>query len=65
LKGPQQIMGLIKDNPERATWWAKQELAINATFRSDRPSYGQMQKFMSDQSDMFDGAGSVECFCGD
>lgn len=65
LKGPQQIMGLIKDNPDRALWWAKQEQAINATFRSDRPSYGQMRKFLSDQSDMFDGAGGIECFCGD
>ena len=65
LKGPQQIMGLIKDNPDRAMWWAKQEEAINATFRSDRPSYGQMHKFLSDQSDMFDGAGGIECFCGD
>jgi 3'-phosphoadenosine 5'-phosphosulfate sulfotransferase (PAPS reductase)/FAD synthetase len=65
LKGPQQIMGLIKNNPERATWWAKQEQAINATFRSDRPSYGQMHKYLSNQSDMFDNAGSVECFCGD
>ena len=65
LKGPQQIMGLIKDNPDRAMWWAKQEQAINATFRSDRPSYGQMHKFLSDQSDMFDGAGGIECFCGD
>jgi len=65
LKGPQQIMGLIKDNPKRATWWASQEQAINATFRSDRPSYGQMHKFLSEQSDMFNGAGSVECFCGD
>lgn len=65
LKGPQQIMGLIKDNPDRAVWWANQEQAINATFRSDRPSYGQMHKFLSDQSDMFDSAGGIECFCGD
>ena len=65
LKGPQQIIGLIKDSPARAIWWAKQENAIGATFRSDRPSYSQMHKFISDQSDMFDSAGSVECFCGD
>lgn len=65
LKGPQQIMGLIKDNPDRALWWAKQEQSISATFRSDRPSYGQMHKFMSDQSDMFDSDGGIECFCGD
>lgn len=65
LKGPNQILGLIKDKPERAIWWAKQEDAVGATFRSDRPSYGQMHKFLTDQSDMFNDAGGVECFCGD
>ena len=65
LKGPDQIMGLIKDNPERATWWAKQEKAINATFRSDRASYSQMQQFMDNQADMFNNDGGIECFCGD
>lgn len=65
LKGPNQIMGLIKDNPERAVWWAKQEQAIGATFRSDRPTYGQMHKFLSEQADMFSTEGGVECFCGD
>lgn len=65
LKGPQQIMGLIKDKPERATWWAKQEEKIGATFRSDRPQYGQMMRFMTDQADMFNTEGTISCFCGD
>ena len=65
LKGPQQILGLVKDKPERAIWWAKQEHSVQATFRSDRPSYGQMHKFLTDQADMFSSAGGVECFCGD
>jgi 3'-phosphoadenosine 5'-phosphosulfate sulfotransferase (PAPS reductase)/FAD synthetase len=65
LKGPQQILGLIKDKPERAIWWVRQEESVGATFRSDRPSYGQMHKFLTDQSDMFNDAGGVECFCGD
>jgi hypothetical protein len=65
LKGPDQIMGLIKDNPERATWWAKQEKAIGATFRSDRASYSQMQNFMDNQADMFNSDGGIDCFCGD
>ena len=65
LKGPNQIMGLIKDSPERAVWWANQEDAIGARFRSDRPSYGQMRKFMTDQADMFSTEGGVDCFCGD
>jgi 3'-phosphoadenosine 5'-phosphosulfate sulfotransferase (PAPS reductase)/FAD synthetase len=65
LKGPEQIMGLIKDNPDRAIWWAKQEDAIGATFRSDRPNYSQMRHFINNQADMFNNAGSIECFCGD
>lgn len=65
LKGPEQILGLVKDNPDRAVWWANQERAIGATFRSDRPSYGKLHRFVTDQSDMFSNAGSVDCFCGD
>lgn len=65
LKGPDQIMGLIKDKPERADWWAKQENKIGATFRSDRPTYTKMQQFINNQADMFNTAGSVDCFCGD
>lgn len=65
LKGPHQIMGLVKDNPERAAWWAKQEQKIGATFRSDRASYTQMMQFMDAQGDMFNTEGGVACFCGD
>lgn len=65
LKGPQQIMGLVKDKPERAIWWSAQEQRIGATFRSDRASYTLMHQFMSDQSDMFNSEGSIDCFCGD
>ena len=66
LKGPGHIMGLIQDQPERAIWWAEQEQAINATFRSDRPSYAQMLKFSQEQRDMFDSnEEGISCFCGD
>lgn len=65
LKGPEQILGLIKDRPERAVWWAAQEQKIHATFRSDRASYSQMHRFVSDQSDMFNSDGKIDCFCGD
>lgn len=65
LKGPEQIMGLIKDKPERATWWARQETTVGATFRSDRPTYTKMQQFISNQADMFNSDGSIDCFCGD
>lgn len=65
LKGPNQILGLIKDKPERAVWWAKQEAAVGATFRSDRPGYAEMMRFMDRQADMFDTEGGISCFCGD
>ena len=65
LKGPEQIMGLIKDDPNRATWWASQEQAIGATFRSDRPSYTRMSQFIDQQADMFDSNGTIDCFCGE
>jgi len=66
LKGPNQIMSLIRDKPERAVWWAEQEGKINATFRSDRPSYGSMLQFSKEQTDMFAGMDeSIPCFCGD
>ena len=65
LKGPHQIMGLVKENPERAAWWAKQEQKIGATFRSDRASYTQMMEFMDAQGDMFNTEGGISCFCGD
>ena len=65
LKGPQQIMGIIKDNPERAVWWASMEREIGATFRSDRASYSEMHQFLTDQADMFSAEGGISCFCGD
>jgi 3'-phosphoadenosine 5'-phosphosulfate sulfotransferase (PAPS reductase)/FAD synthetase len=65
LKGPQQIAGLVKDKPQRAVWWAQQEQAVGATFRSDRPSYQKLHQFMVDQADMFNQEGTIDCFCGD
>lgn len=65
MKGPEQIMGLVKDKPERTVWWAKQEQAIGATFRSDRASYARMGQYIDQQADMFNAEGSIECFCGD
>lgn len=65
LKGPHQIMGLVKNYPEMATWWANMENKIGATFRSDRPSYSQLQGFVDKQANMFDTEGGISCFCGD
>lgn len=66
LKGAHQIQSLIADRPERAIWWARQEQAIGAKFRSDRPSYAQMAQFVAQQRDMFDpNEEAISCFCGD
>lgn len=64
LKGGNQILSLVRDKPARAIWWAQQEQKIGGTFRSDRPSYSEMHKFIDSQSDMF-GDESVSCFCGE
>jgi 3'-phosphoadenosine 5'-phosphosulfate sulfotransferase (PAPS reductase)/FAD synthetase len=65
LKGSGQILSLIKAKPERAVWWANMEQKIDATFRSDRPSYAQMAKFAEQQMDMFSDEEGIACFCGD
>ena len=66
LKGPGQVMAIIKDDQNRAIWWANMEEKIGATFRSDRPSYSSMMKFNKEQMDMFDSdVEGLACFCGD
>lgn len=75
LKGASQVFSLIKERPERAIWWMKQEERIKsagqfksdgARFRSDRPSYAAMYDQASKQVDFigFDDE-SIGCFCGD
>jgi len=65
LKGPNQILSLIAQKPDRAVWWAEQEKKINGTFRNDRASYAEMMKYSIQQTDMFDTEGGISCFCGD
>lgn len=74
LKGPNQIKSLIAQEPTRAEWWARMEekkIGVKspaaAYFRSDRPSYRQMQRNALEQQDMFgiEAEEGIECFCGD
>lgn len=70
LKGAQQIVSLIREEPSRAVWWARMETLVKArtqeagTFRSDRPSYASMQKFAEDQQEMLDEP-IEDCTCVD
>lgn len=70
LKPANQIFTLIAQKPGRAVWWAKMEaLALaskpsGARFRSDRPSYAEMESYSKNQSNLFDEE-PITCFCGD
>jgi hypothetical protein len=72
LKSLPKILTLIKQNPSRATWWAKMEEIVPAidkigtgnTFRRDRPSYAKIHEYLDKQFEMFE-EDSIECFCGD
>ena len=70
LKSMPKIMTLVKQNPEKAIWWAKQEETASQMttgdgnrFRIDRPRYSEIAEYMVNQTDMFDD--SIPCFCGD
>lgn len=73
LKPKSQILSLITEKPERATWWIKKEAEAEKRctgdgkfFAIDRPSYKQMLNFSQQQNDMFDPEEeAISCFCGD
>ena len=61
LKGPRKRQQIIRDRPDLAVWWIKQEQTI-APFRIDCPSYAALAA----QGDLFHDDGAlIECFCTD
>lgn len=59
LKGTHQTMSIIREQPQRALWWIKQETEAlrdgkQATFRSDRPSYSEMYKMATSHGELFE-----------
>lgn len=65
LKKPSHLLSLVKDNPQRAVWWASMEDKLNARFNQALPSYKELADFASKQIDMFDDIDGIPCFCGD
>ena len=76
LKGPKQILSLIREQPSRALWWIKAESAIQssgqatgdgARFRKDRPSYQRMYDMATTHGEMFafDNEALQDCACTD
>jgi 3'-phosphoadenosine 5'-phosphosulfate sulfotransferase (PAPS reductase)/FAD synthetase len=61
LKGGATILGIIRERPELAKWWAEAEAEAEARaskpdgarFRKDRPGYAAMLKMSQQQEDLF------------
>lgn len=74
LKGADQLLSLIREKPERATWWIAMESSITnakirdgGTFRSDRPSYAEMHRMATTHGELFafDDNALLDCACTD
>lgn len=65
MKGGNQVMSIIRQQPSRALWWAKQEEKIGGRFCKDRAGYAEMMKFAENQTDFFGNDETIACFCGD
>ncbi len=65
LKGYGKKQSIIHARPDLAPWWSEQEAYIGGYFRSDQPSYAQMQLIASSQMPLIEDDESISCFCGD
>ena len=66
LKDFAVIMSNVREKPQRAVWWARQEHRQGATFHKDRPSYERMREFALAQQDFIGHQEEgIACFCGD
>lgn len=74
LKGANQVLALVRENPKRALWWIRQEEFAAArpgttysTFRQDRPSYAEMHRITTQHGELFafDDEGLQDCACTD
>lgn len=76
LKGADQVLSLIRENPKRATWWIAQESRIRSAgqikgdagkFRADRPSYAEMYRMATSQDELFEYGDEPlqDCMCVD
>ena len=65
LKGGKIKQSIIAEAPELADWWIGQEKKIGGVFRSDQPTYAEMQIIAKDQPDLFSDDSTLPCFCGD
>ncbi len=73
LKGASTLLGIVRERPDLAKWWAEAEAEaraskpLGARFRNDRPSYAAMIEMNDSQGDMFDWLddNTMPCLCTD
>jgi 3'-phosphoadenosine 5'-phosphosulfate sulfotransferase (PAPS reductase)/FAD synthetase len=76
LKGADQVLSLIREQPNRAIWWMEQENRIHSRgqikgdagkFRSDRPSYAEMHRMATQHGELFEYGDEAlqDCMCVD
>ena len=69
LKGMDTTISILKERPEMADWWIKQEQKFGdhqgATFRKDRPNYINLVEISKTQQDLFGDDDQMTCFCHD
>jgi len=65
LKGMARVERVIRAEPDRASWWAAQETAVNARFRKDRPTYAQILTQITVQGELFQNLDdtTIPCDC--
>lgn len=69
LKGMDTTISILKEKPELADWWIKQEQKFGeqsgAVFRKDRPNYIKLVDISKSQQGFFDDDDQMTCFCHD
>ena len=69
LKGMDTTISILKERPEMADWWIKQEQKFGehdgAKFRKDRPEYIKLVDISKSQQDLFNDDDQMTCFCHD
>lgn len=69
LKGMDTTISIIKERPEMADWWIKQEQKFGkhagATFRKDRPKYIDLVDISKKTQNLFNDDDQMTCFCHD
>ena len=68
LKGRKKRISIIKQRPELADWWIKQEEKSGSTFRKEQgESYKNLKRIALENEELFDPLPDITlgCYCGD